>query len=280
MGHDGGEGAAAGVPPKEPPAVVGVPVKFRLGTELLHPPDLLGVFRQVGLDGQAPFLLDVPKGLQQLLRAGGNEAGGQDGPGAPVPPFRFLQPQAGLPGGDLGGFLPQILGGVPIHVHLAHEGRQAAVLQQVHEQLSGLPVPGGEDAGPGDGAAGQAFHKLAIGRPGVVQVAVLGFLREGPGLEPLHQLQIHAGPPEGVLGGVGVEVHQTGEDQLVPVVCQGQSLIPFRQGLVHAPGDPLFTDHVGIRENGDLRPAAAVTDGPLQNKAVVHVQAPFLRVSR
>ena len=144
------------------------------------------------------------------------------------------------------GPVPQMFRAVPVHADPAHPGDESAFLQQVHEKQGGLCVGGGKDGGPGGEAALQGRHKLPVGRPGVGQVPELGFLREGVGVQPVQQLQVHPQTPIGKLGPVEVEIHQSGEDEPVPEVQKGQVPVGFREDRKGALAKPLCADQKSI----------------------------------
>ena len=76
----------------------------------------------------------------------------------------------------------------------------------------------GENAGSGGGAALHIPGKNRVTSPGVLQVAVLGLLRERPRVQPFQKLQIHPQTAEAVLWRVQMEIRQPGDDQPVAEV--------------------------------------------------------------
>ena len=184
----------------------------------------------------------------------------------------LLQPVENRPGGGVPVLLPQVIRAVPVHAHLSHEGDQAGFLQQVHQDLRGGKVQGGEEAGPGGGAFPQVVHKEGVGLSGVLRVGVPRLLGEGAGVQPLQQLQIHLEAAEGVLGGVNVEVRQPRHYQLSGIVLQGNSLIALGEAVKDPGRPPVLADQVSVRHDGQVIFIFAVADISFYHSCCISVQ--------
>ena len=220
----------------------------------------------MGLHRQAEGPLDAGEPLHQLVGAGGDKAGRQDGFDPPVLPRRLLQPLHRGPGGGLGALLPEDVRAVAVHVHLAHKGAQAAGLQQLHQHPGCRAVEGGKDRRPGGGSPPQVLHKQAIGPLGVIQVGKFGLLGEGVGVQPVQQLHIHAQPPVSILGGVDVEVHQAGDHQPPAEVIPGQALVLLWDPGKHPGASALQTDQNAVGHGLQMGAVLAVTEIPLEEE--------------
>ena len=264
VGHN-----AVVVAAEEAESVVSVAVEPGPGAQLLDQSHLAPVLRQVGLDGHVKFLPQLAQPVHQVVGAGGGEAGGDDGGHPLIPPGAGLQPPAGHFLGGLRALLTQGVGGVAVHVHLAYHGHQAGLLQQVHQQKGGGSVEGGKDAGAGVGAVLHVLHKAGIGLAGVVQVGVPGLLGEGVPVQPVQQLQVHAQATEGVLRGVDVEVHQTGNHQMAAPVLHRQVGVLLRQGLKHAGRPAVQTDQPPVLDGVEMAGISAPAEVALECKAAL-----------
>ena len=194
----------------------------------------------MGLGGEREFPLNAAQSGHQLVRAAGDEPGRQDGLYAGKT-GALLQPKAGFRQG-LGGGLPQDVGAVAVHVHLAHKAAHARLIQQLHQRQRGRAVQGGEQAGPGGGAAGQRLDKDAVSLLGVGQVGKLAFLGKSGMLQPAKQLHIHAQAAIGILPGMGVQVHQAGENELIAEILHRKPLEALRQPVEQARYPPVLAD--------------------------------------
>ena len=179
----------------------------------------------------------------------------------------FRHPPAGGLGG-LGGALDQVVGAVAVHVDLADVGDQARGLQVVHEELRCGHVQRAEDDGAGGGAVAQVVRKDLVGVAGVGEVRVLGLLREGVGVQPVKELQVHAQAAEGVLGRVDVDVAHAGDHELARAVNKGQVGVALRELGEDAGGLAVDADQVAVLGAGDLLGARAVADVPLDDEGL------------
>ena len=198
--HDG-----AGIP--EAKLGIGLPVLLAVGVKLADPFNLLVVFREVGLHGQIPLLRQLPQEGHQLIRAGGGEAGGQHGLDM-LEILAAIQPAQRFGHGFLRRFFQNAGGVVAVHVDLAHVTDDAGLFQFVHQNERGVGVQGGEHADAGGTACNQLLGQSAIDFAGVGRVCEAGLCREGIGIQPVQQRQVHAGAQHGILGRVEVQVRK------------------------------------------------------------------------
>ena len=244
---------------------VGLPILGAVRVQLAHPLDLPVIFGEVGLDGK----MTLPGGLaqpgHQLIRAGGGEPGGEHGADVGEA-AAFRKPPLRLPDGFLRGLLQDPGGGVAVHVHLAHIAGDPRPLQLLHEDQRGIGVEGGEHGHPGGAVGNELRGQLAVDVPGVVRIGKPGLRREGVGVEPVQQRQVHAGAQHGILGGVEVQVCERLEDQAGAEILHRRAGIAFRQGG-EDPGDDAVLRHQ-IAALRDLRRPGrgGGDDGALQNR--------------
>ena len=269
--HDAGVVAA-----EEAEAVIGVAVKSGIRAKLAHPRDLAEVLGEVALHGQIVFFDQTAQTAQQLVRAGRDEAGREDGLGVCEALARCADPRLGIGERLLHGRLTQIVRAVAIHVDLADVGDKAAGLELFHQQGRGRDVQRGKETGAGGRAAAQMRYELAVGAVGIGQVGVFRFLGEGVGVEPVEQLHIHAQPAKGELRRVRVQVDQTGQDELVAHVEQRKGAVDLREDGKDARAETVFADQIGIFAKTQLVRTRAVTDVPLYDKIRVHKRTSLL----
>ena len=169
--------------------------------------------------------------------------------------LRLADPALGVAQGLVGGDLAQVDRRVAVHIDLAHEAFQPHRVQLLHKKLRRGHMDGGEDGRAR--AAQQMVHEAAVGPVCVVQLLILGFLREGIGVEPLQQLHIHAEPAEGELRRVDMQVGHTGQDQPVAVIEHRQRGIARRQRLKDAGDAAVFHNDAALLQTDDLIHAPA-----------------------
>ena len=134
----------------------------------------------------------------------------------------------------------------------------------------------GEDAGPGGGPPFQVPGENPVGLPGVVQVPVLGLLREDMGLQPVQQLQVHAQPPEGVLRCVDVEVGEAGDDEPAAPVLHRQAPVGLGQDLIDTGGHAVHRDQEAVPHGLQVPGVPAVAEVPFQYEGIaVHSLPPL-----
>ena len=156
----------------------------------------------------------------------------------------FREPPLRLPDGLLRGLLQNAGGGVAVHVHLARIAGDPGPLQLFHEDQRGVGVEGGEHSHPGGAVCDELGRELAIHFPGIVRVREPGLRREGVGVEPVQQRQVHAGAHHGILGGVEVQIRKGLQDQAIPEILHRSAGVFRRQSVVYAPDDSVLRHQI------------------------------------
>ena len=110
--------------------------------------------------------------------------------------------------------------------------------------------------------------ELPVGARGVVQIPVLGLLREGIGIEPVQQLHIHTESAEGKLRRVKMQVGHAGDDQPITVVADRQLAVAQRQLGENALAAAVLHDDIAVLSDGDLVGIFALADMSLDHKCV------------
>ena len=127
----------------------------------------------------------------------------------------------------------------------------------------------------------QVIYKNGVCFFRVIQVCIPGFLREGNGIQPVKQFQIHAGSAVGVLGGMKMQVSKSWNDQAVAHVFYRNALIFLWKLGKNAGTEAVFTDYIRIFVENKLFLVLAVTDRTLQSKQIfLHIKPSFLREVR
>ncbi len=236
--------------------VVALPVLGAVGVEFLHPGDLAGVLREMGLDRKVPLRRQLPEGLHETVGAGRSEPGGQDGPD--VGEAAVFQPPEGLGEG-----LRRLLlrgSGVAVHVHLANVPRDPGFLQLLHEDERGIGVPGGEGGYPGGAGGDEVPGQPAVYPAGVVQILEPGLRAEGVGVQPVQQGQVHAHAQHGVLGGVEMQVREGGHDEGVAVVRHRAGGVLLRQDGAYRLEDAVLQNEVAVGDGLQRAEGGGVDD--------------------
>ena len=125
-----------------------------------------------------------------------------------------------------------------------------------------------EDDGTGGGAVAQVVRKDLVGVAGIGEVRVLGLLREGVGVQPVQELQVHAQAAEGVLGRVDVDIAHAGDDELAGAVDERQLGVALGELTEDAGGLAVNADQVAVLGAGDLLRARAVADVALDHEGL------------
>ena len=220
--------------------------------ETADPVHLRLVFRQVRLDRQGLRPGQVPQKCQELVCAGGDEPGGEDGLDVGKV-LTGLQPTQRLPAGVLCGLLQKTRRAVAVHVHLAHIAGETGPFQLLHQNQRGVGVEGGEHAHPGGAAGGQVPGQGAVEGAGIVQVGAASFGGKGIGVEPVQQGQIHPHAHQRILGGVEVEIRQGLEDQGAAPVLHRCAGVLLRQDREDAGDDAVLCHQIALLHS--LQPA-------------------------
>ena len=243
---------------------VGLPILPAVRVQTTHQLHLRPVFREVGLHRQVPLPGQLPQECHQSVRAGGGEAGRQDGLEAPEV-LTFLQPAEGLPDGLLRGLL-QALPAVAVHVHLADIAPDPGSLQLLHEDEGGRAVEGGEDGDPGGAVFHEVVGQAPVEFPGVALVGAAGLRGEGIGLQPVQQGQVHAHGHHGVLGGVEVQVREGLQNQGVPPVLHWRGGIRLRQCREDPDDLSVLRREIAMLRDGQLPQGGGGDDVAFQNR--------------
>ena len=124
----------------------------------------------------------------------------------------------------------------------------------------------GKDTASGGGRPSQVIGEGLIGLPGVSQIGVAALFGKGADIEPVQQFQIHPQSPEGVLGGVDVEIGETGNDQLSGTVDEGKTGIPVGENREGSGAAAVHADEEAARYSPQVLGVPAVTQISVQNK--------------
>ena len=129
----------------------------------------------------------------------------------------------------------------------------------------------GEDTRPGRCAFFQILCKNMVCLPGIFHIPILPFLGKGPGLQPLQKFHIHAQACKRILGRMQMQIHQTGQDQSVFVVCQRIIFKFLWQFFKHPLADSVSAYQKGIRNGSERLCGLTVADISLQYKGTCPV---------
>ena len=127
--------------------------------------------------------------------------------------------------------------------------------------------------GAGGRAAAQIVDKQRVRTACVVRVGIACFLREGLGVQPVQQFEVHAERAERILRCVRVQVDQTGDDELSGVVVHRERCKAFGQGGEDTGAYTIFTDHILIFTDGHVLRGAAPENIALEYKRIRHIYA-------
>ena len=233
------EGAGA----QEVRAAVDVGVMVGLREEAVNPGQLLQVLGQVGLDEGAIIPGQPSRPGHEFPGTAGGEAGGEcvleapPVPTVPCPAELLTRPQAG------GGVFEQGLGRVAVHHGLADDRADAAGFRLAEDRVRGVGMDGGVQDRRG-GAQGQGVLQVAPGGGACVcQVREPGLGGENVALQPGQEFQT-VGGHRLVLGQMGMQVHQAGQDPEGAQVLHGQS----RMAGSHGPEGPRIADEPSLHD--------------------------------
>ena len=135
---------------------------------------------------------------------------------------------------------------------------------------------GGKRAQAGVGAPADVLHKAGIGLSCIGEVPEPGLLREGVGVQPVQQFQIHAEAPVGVLGRVDVEIGETRQDQMSGIIQEGKGCIGLWYGVKDTGAASVQTEQIAARHGTQGVGVDTITEIALQEKrGSVHDGAPL-----
>ena len=201
----------------------------------------------MGLQRQMGFCLYGPNGPHQIVAAGRDKPGRQDG--SDMGKRAQLQPLAQI-------FFPvlftQIFRRVPVHADFSHTAHKTGLFKLAHQFQGAFCVQSAKGADPSGGGVDQIVYKYGVGGFGILQAGVPGLFREDISFQPGHQLQIHGVAADGILGRMDVKVCHAGNNQAVPPVLHFEGLIFFGKDRIYPPADAVLADCVPPGKDGQL----------------------------
>ena len=139
-------------------------------------------------------------------------------------------------------------------------------------------MEGGEHRYPGGAPGDEVRGQFPVSPAGVVQVRVPGLRRDGVGVQPLQQGQVHPHARHGVLGSVEVHVGKGLQNQFLPIVLHAQVAVCLGQGGVHPLDGAVLQHQIAPLQHLQLAQGRGVDDVPAQYGG--HRYSSFLKFER